>query len=445
MKKILLLIIVLLTMPFFVLAEEDSMNKNCMITVGGKSYDKLLDDNYLSKLEFSKNDVVNITCDSQFDKIYIYYDISSTTGKLNNTIPVGENHFLHELIKLDEPLKEATIKYDDNFTLTDIYVFNGDIPAWVEDWQILDKADLMLMSSHADDEQLFFAGLLPKYSDAGKKIQVVYFTNHFNAPKRYHEQLEGLWTVGIKYYPVISDFPDAWSESFEEAVRSLEKSGYTYDDALKFQVENIRKYKPKVIVGHDEKGEYSHGQHILNTHVLEEAYLKANDSTYDTESVEKYGTHMISKLYLHLYKENQIVMDYDTPLESFGGKTAFQVSQEGFKKHVSQAWTWFTDWIYGENKEITKCTQIKTYNPAYFGLYYSGVGEDTGLNDMFENVPDDPKPKEESKPSVIYKQIKKDVEEKIDKSGIPKYYFYIGGALLIIAVIGGGFIFKKRK
>ena len=67
---------------------------------------------------------------------------------------------------------------------------------------------------------------------------------------------------------------------------------------LKFQVDQIRKYRPYVVVGHDEKGEYSHGQHILNTHLLKDAILKANDSLFETDN--NYEPWEISKLYLHL-------------------------------------------------------------------------------------------------------------------------------------------------
>jgi hypothetical protein len=84
---------------------------------------------------------------------------------------------------------------------------------------------------------------------------------------------------------------------------------------------------------------------------------------------------------------NQIVMDYDTPLESFGGKTAFEVTQDGFACHKSQHWTWFYKWIYGsEENPYTKASQIKTYSPCQYGLYHTTVGTDVVGGDFFENV-----------------------------------------------------------
>lgn len=68
------------------------------------------------------------------------------------------------------------------------------------------------------------------------------------------------------------------------------------------------------------------------------------------------------------------------------GKTAYEVSKEGYSKHLSQQWTWFTDWINGKNNNYTKATDIKTYSPLKYGLFYSNVGEDIQKNDMFENI-----------------------------------------------------------
>ena len=261
------------------------------------------------------------------------------------------------------------------------------MPEYVEVWEKpCEQADLLLLSTHSDDEQLFFLGLLPTYVSKGAYVQVVYFTNHNDTPKRLHEQLHGLYTVGIKNYPIMGIVPDEYSTTLNGAIANLKASNITEEDALKFQVENIRRFKPQVIVGHDEKGEYSHGQHILNTYLLEKAILKANDESYDEISVQKYGKWQISKLYLHLYPNNQITMNYDIPLEQFGGKTAYQVSKEGYSKHLSQQWTWFTGWINGKNNIYTKATDITKYSPLTYGLYYTNVGEDIEKNDMFENL-----------------------------------------------------------
>jgi hypothetical protein len=161
----------------------------------------------------------------------------------------------------------------------------------------------------------------------------------------------------------------------------------TQDDLLSFVVAQIRRFKPLVAVGHDPEGEYGHGMHMVYADLLMKAMELTGDETKFPESADRYGTWQIQKVYLHLYEENQIVMDYDQPLAQFGGMTAFEVTQKlGYPCHESQQWTWFTGWINGKTDPITKASQIKKYNPCKFGLYYSQVGEDIAKNDFLENI-----------------------------------------------------------
>ena len=433
MKK-LYIFLLLIILPISVNAKD--ITSNCKITIDDKEYSKITDDKYTTYQNFNKDNKLKIICDEDINYVYIYYNIKSSKGLLNDKQKVGENNFLHELIKLENISKEVTINYEEDYSIAEIYVFNNEsLPDWVEDWKILDKADLMLFSTHADDEQLFFAGLMPTYIDKGKKIQVIYFTNHYNNTNRYHEQLEGLWAIGIKYYPIISTFPDAYSTTLEAATTNLERAGYSRDDAIKYEVEQIRRFKPLVVVGHDEKGEYSHGQHILCTDTLKEAILKASDKEYDNNSLEKYNVWSISKLYLHLYDQNKIILNYDTPLESYNGMTAYEVSKLGYAKHYSQQYTWFTAWLKGEKGEYTKATQIKTYNPAYYGLYYTTVGEDQNKNDMFENIV-------VKNPTINFKEKSKEIINDIKNNNYNAYYFIGAFIITLILLI---IVFRKRN
>ncbi len=422
MKKF-VLIFMLFLMPLMVSAKD--ITDVSTYKINGTIASKLKDNNENSYLSISKGSIISITSEEDIYGIYIIYELSSQTGNINinnKNINIGVNNFLHEYIDLKEnKSKELTITYDNDVKIGEIYVIGeGEIPEYVEIWgSPCEKADVLLFSTHSDDEQLFFLGLLPTYVARGAYTQVVYFTNHFDNPKRLHEQLHGLYTVGIRNYPIIGIVPDAYSESLNGALNNLKKANLTEEDALNFEVENIRRFKPQVVVGHDEKGEYSHGQHILNTYILEQAIEKANDSAFHPESYNKYGNWNVPKTYLHLYKENQITMNYDIPLDYFNGKTAYEVSKEGYSKHNSQQWTWFTGWINGKNNEYTKATDIKTYSPLEFGLYRSLVGEDVNKNDMLENITlykDQVKEEENKDKNTTNKK-----EEKTNKKDI-KYY-----------------------
>lgn len=451
MKKFLPFILFSL-LPISIFAKDITNTSNILINnnmVNSKLTDNL-ENTYIS---INKNDQIKITNENNIYALYIVYELNSEKGTINNqekSNTIGENGFLHEYVNVKDKIgetKEITIQYNNNVKIGEIYIFdNNEIPEFVEIWEKpLDRADLLLLSTHSDDEQLFFLGLLPTYVSKGASVQVVYFANHYDNPKRLHEQLHGLYTVGIRNYPIIGIIPDAYSESLNGAIKNIENVGLTVDDAINFQVEIIRRFKPLVVVGHDELGEYSHGQHILNTHTLKIALEKTNDKTYHQESFEKYGLWDVPKTYLHLYKDNQITMNYDIPLEYFNGKTAYEVSKEGYSKHISQQWTWFTKWINGNNNSYTKATDIKTYSPTEFGLYRTTVGNDQNKDDMFENLT---LRKDEIKDNVKknnnnIKNDNKDNNNENKKTYYKKYAIY--GILVTIIIVFCIIIIKKNK
>ena len=158
------------------------------------------------------------------------------------------------------------------------------------------------------------------------------------------------------------------------------------DDALLQQLNLLRRFKPQVVVTHDLNGEYGHGQHRLCASTMLEAAELAADPASDPATVSLYGEWNVPKLYLHLYPENQITLNWDFPLDAFGGQTAFQVSQQGFLCHLSQTNSIFDNWMFGANKEITQASQITQYSPCLYGLARSTVGADMNKNDFFENI-----------------------------------------------------------
>ena len=291
-----------------------------------------------------------------------------------------------------------TLKFADGAVcLSEVYVFSkGKLPDFVQVWNAPaeGKTDVMLLATHGDDDQLFFAGVLPYYAARPEcTVQVVYLTDHRNLTRvRVHEMINGLWSVGIRAYPVFGRFADFRIDSLEGTYQNYEKLGTSRDALQSFVVEQLRRFKPQVAVGHDIKGEYGHGMHMVYTDLLIKALDIINDPAQFPESAEKFGTWEVKKTYVHLYGENQIQLDLDQPMEEFDGLSPFQVTQKyGYPCHVSQQYTWFTDWLHWENKavggtKVTKATQIKQYNPAQYGLYKTTVGPDVGKNDFLENI-----------------------------------------------------------
>lgn len=359
----------------------------------------LIDRDRYSASKFSSGDriVINIA-EGKAAGLYLIWDKIPGEWYLHTAdqmIPCGTEGYLHEYIVLPEQCGALSIVIPKTVSICELYLFSeGLLPDWVQVWQPpYEQADILLLPTHTDDEHLFFAGILPYYAgEVGARVQVVYMTHHFDTQERPHEQLDGLWTVGVRHYPVISEYADdagSYGDRSMDPDQVLRNAFAIYDreTVTAFQVEMLRRFRPLVVIGHDVNGEYGHGAHRVNTITLQDALLCSGDPKKYPGSAERYGVWDVPKTYLHLWEENPIVMNWDVPLAHFGGLTAFEVSQRGYACHDSQQWTWFTKWIKGTDENpITKASQISTYSPCRYGLYRSLVGPDTGKQDFLENI-----------------------------------------------------------
>ena len=113
---------------------------------------------------------------------------------------------------------------------------------------------------------------------------------------------------------------------------------------------------------------------MLGAHALREAVDRAAESTWHTESYDRYGIWNTPKLYLHLYPQNAIRMDWNVPLERFGGATAYDMAVLGYDAHKSQH-----RWAFS----VPRPGSVSGYR---FGLVRSLVGMDVIGGDMFENI-----------------------------------------------------------
>ena len=257
-----------------------------------------------------------------------------------------------------------------HFNLTELRIYSeGERPPEAQQWQpCADKADLMLLVAHNDDEVLWFGGTLPTYAgQEGKTCQVCVMVP--SMPYRRLELLDCVWTCGVKNYPAWGGLSDAFSYTLSKAYKKWNKNS-----VYKIVTRWIRRFQPDVLLTHDLQGEYGHGAHkVCEDAAMHCIELAANEKKYP-ESAKEFGIWDVPKCYIHLWKENVIDMDWRQPLEVFGGRTSFDVAQEGFRCHVSQQSTDYhvEDWGPWDN--------------SLFGLYRSLVGPDEAKNDFFENL-----------------------------------------------------------
>ncbi len=415
------------------------------IDAGGKDISYLTDENPVeeendngryafTRVSFSAGENITLRYSEKITGIYIiwhqiYGEWTLSSGGTQQTC--GINGFLHEYAAIETPSTEITLTLPECETqICEIYAFTqGELPDWVQVWNPpCEKADIMLLSTHSDDEHLFFCGILPAYAGQQKlKVQVVYMTNHWDTANRPHEQINGLWAVGVRNYPIVGPFPDdadTLSQGGEAVSETLARSLEIFGEnkLIEFQVKMIERFQPQVIIAHDIEGEYHHGAHMANTWSLQKALEQA---AWD-----------VPKTYIHLWPENTVTMDWDQPLSEFGGKTAYEVSKLGYACHDSQHWTWFTRWLKGDG--VNSAADIATYSPCKYGLYRTMVGTDTGKNDFMENITpyQDPTPEpavtEAPASSAIPDTDTKDPEEAPDNTLLITVLLLAAAAIIIV-------------
>lgn len=225
-------------------------------------------------------------------------------------------------------------------------------------WEVApEKCDLMLVVAHSDDELVMMGGIIPTYAaERGYRVQVVYcYVPELDRPA---EALAGLRCNGLTTLPVFFVIEDENRLRFDEKI-----------------TEQIRRFRPEVVITHDIDGEYGNPGHKLVSRETREAVAAAADASMYPASAEEFGTWEVKKLYLHLYEENQIRLDFDTPLTAFDGKTAFEMAQLGYAYHKSQR----SDWL--------KQLRSNRYDCRLYGLHSTTVGPDVNKDDFLENIP----------------------------------------------------------
>lgn len=261
--------------------------------------------------------------------------------------------------------------------INEIYAFDkGVIPDWVQRWEPTPtKTDILFLSAHPDDELIFMGGAIPTYAAERKRpIAVAYFT--YGNQTRRSELLNGLWSIGCRYYPVLGPFEDTPASKFKDAYEAVSKDNGE-EQVLKWLTGVIRRVRPEVIVTHDINGEYGHKQHKLCADAAIKCFDLAASKTFKTGSGKGNEPWQVKKLYLHLYGNHPIVFDWNVPLTSMGGKTGLELADLAYKTcHKSQL----------SSSSMNVRTTGEKYPNTTFGLYRSTVGDDIFNNDFLENI-----------------------------------------------------------
>ncbi len=397
------LLILLLLLTVVPATAEEAENLTGSLTV--KTVDKpgktgcITDGKYTTFWESSKrkNPWVVVSSDQPIYGLYLCfqkmpdtYVIQKQSGDDWITVAEGGNpHYHHAFFELDGVKKIrilSTMGKNNVMGFNEIYAFGkGEVPDWVQRWEEpVEKADLLVLVAHPDDELLFTGGAIPVYNtEQGRKVAVAYLTPS-NTTRR-SEALNGLWAMGVRNYPVFGSFADNYANTGK--VKDAYKNAGGKEKVLDWVTELYRRFRPEVVITHAENGEYGHPQHKMVADAAVECFEQAADPMKSPDSYQAYDTWQVKKLYLHQYGEeaDQTVLDWDQPLDAFDGKTGAQMAAEAFKLHASQKG--MGSKIKGKFVEFTvEETGAKMYPYDHFGLKCTTVGTDEAKNDFLEHI-----------------------------------------------------------
>lgn len=385
-------------------AEKDAEEITCFHSVKNiENFEYATDGDHSSYAICGEGASITFSSGNSIGGLYVEFNHAPgkwTASAGTKTTEHGNYGFIHEFVDVQDTfgLKYAvTFSFPAGTEITDIRSYGaGRVPDSVQRWNPpAEKADILLIPAHSDDDQLYFAGLLPYYCTVRRlTVQTVFFTEHLSENYRWHERLDALWTSGVRNYPVVSEFPDQYSRDSKTAFSNFEEAGYSRQTIEEWLALQLRRFRPLVAVTHALDGEYGHGQHMAAAQVLTSAADLAAATSFVTEG---YSAYDLPKLYLHSDAREQIVIDcYDTRFEELGYSTPFRVSQQAYLVHKSQYYADLLVWMFGTvypvskpgTITITRADQITKYDPRVFGLVRRGAGvpEDVKKNDFMENL-----------------------------------------------------------
>ena len=270
----------------------------------------------------------------------------------------------------------------------------GHAPAQTYDWQPPpNKITLLAVWAHPDDEGIWGGGSLPYYSTVlNVPTMLVCMTYGWGDPRE-NELRDAAWTYGLRYEPLFGQFADInssvdpnnpYTNTIDMTWDYWAGVGFKGDGsnveagkarAINYVAEQIRRYRPDVIITHDVNGETGHDNHKATAYAVMRAFYVAADPNATATNLVGLPPWQAQKLYVHLYPTNQLFHEFwETPYPSLANQTARQVAATGLTRHVSQ----------GPDRWIV----ASVYNPTYYrsvwpsewwGLYASMVGPDTVL------------------------------------------------------------------
>ena len=127
-----------------------------------------------------------------------------------------------------------------------------------------------------------------------------------------------------------------------------------------WQVEQLRRFEPLVVLGHDVNGEYGHGAHRLNAATLLKARNERRPGCFSPERRAVWDLAGAEVLPAPLAGKHGADGVGRNAAEGLGGKTALEMAAEGFACHASR-----TQWFQVKRKRQNDCRKFAWRLPPW--------------------------------------------------------------------------------
>ncbi|QQL45637.1 PIG-L family deacetylase [Sulfuriroseicoccus oceanibius] len=249
------------------------------------------------------------------------------------------------------------------------------------------KATLLVVCAHPDDEGIFFGGTLPYYTQT-QNVPTICISmtsgDYSLAPTvREAEFRSACWEYGLRNHPLFPRFRDYWIDDgdingtwdiWNDNVLGNGDEAAGKLKATEYVARQIRKFRPEVVITHDENGEYGHSNHKAASIATRDAFAMAADPTVDLDGLAPWQA---KKLYIHRYNTNANAVSklfhdhWESP--SINGLTPRQVANNGLAYHATQGTqTVSTAYLTGE----TASPDFEAHASEEWGLHTTMVGPD---------------------------------------------------------------------
>ena len=321
---------------------------------------RLTDEYVISRTSLRAKDTVTIEPEKSAQLLVLnWYDapasytvsqLDATGNKISEETITDQQ--LGRQISLDASCVKIEVLLNENGSLGGVVAYPADaaLPESVKAIQPAPaQCDLLIISAEPGMEFYQFGAVLPTETQEKGITTAVLYVSDYGKRARAYEALSGLSDAGYTEYPIFGGFQSDNYDSYQITQSQFDERALT--EYLKTQINSLN---PKVIVTHSTAD--TSGAHSLVAECVQQAVKECPG----VEKLYCFGT---------TDGTNATVLDMNTPLNAYAGKTAAQVAQSAYELHAARR-------IFGHTIDSSSA----------YTLAYTTVGEDEEKNDLFEHI-----------------------------------------------------------